>query len=106
MEKFRRQQEIELTKVELDRIEQNEKLMAEAIAQAKRSKNVEILQFNDYMHRARSDQIECQIDRTDWIQAKRANDQFEVNAEMERQKKRQLLNAEQRVCYIIGLKSC
>lgn len=106
MEKFRRQQEIELTKVELDRIEQNEKLMAEAIAQAKRSKNVEILQFNDYMHRARSDQIECQIDRTDWIQAKRANDQFEVNAEMERQKMRQLLYAEQRVCDIIGLKSC
>lgn len=86
-----------MAKAEIERIKHNEKLKADALAQAKHAKHIEILQFNDYMHRMRSDQEKIQVDRTDWIQAKRIDDQHEANAEMERQKKRQQLNAEQRV---------
>lgn len=97
LQEFRRQREIELAKAENEQIVQGERLMAEANAQAKHAKNTEILQFNDYMHRVRSDREKIHVDRTDWMQVKRANDQLEINAEIERQKKRQLLNAEQRV---------
>lgn len=98
MDKWRRHREIELATTEIECIKRDEKLKAEAIEQAKRAKNVEIQQFNNYMNRVRSDQQESQMDRTDWAQVKRANNQIEVNAQMERQKKRQLLNAQQRVC--------
>lgn len=103
MKEFRRQQEIELTKAEFERIKQDEKLITEAIAQAKFAKNVEISQFNDYMRRMRSDQEKIQMDRTDWTQVKRANDRLEIDAEVERQKRRQFSNVEQRVCQMIWI---
>lgn len=96
-DEFRRQQQIELANIEIEHINQAEKSMADANAQVKRTKSIEILQFNDYMHRVCLDQEKIQMDRTDWTQVKRANDQLEVRAAMERQKQRQLLNAEQRV---------
>lgn len=100
MQEFRRQQEIELAKAEMERNKQSERAMDEALEHEKRVKNVEYLQFNNYMHQMRAEQKKIQMDRTDWTQAKRANDQLETDAEMERRKKRQLLNAEQRVCEI------
>lgn len=98
MDKWQRQQEIQLAKLEIERIKQDEKLHAQAIEQAKRVKNIEIQQFNNYMHRMRADQEESQTDRIDWTQVKRANNQMEIDAQMERQKKKHLLNVEQRVC--------
>lgn len=94
---YRRQQEIELAKIEIERIKRDEKLLAEANEHLKRAKNCEMLQFNDYMHRVRADQEIIQMDRTDWKQMQRASDQLETNAEMERRNQRQLLNTEQRV---------
>lgn len=98
MENFQRQQEIESAKAEHERIQRDEKLQAYAVAKAKRVENVEISQFNDYMHRLRLDRENTQRDQTDWTQVRRAYDQLEINAELERQKKRQLLNAQQHVC--------
>lgn len=98
MEKVQRQQEIDLAKAEIERIEKDTKIEAESIAQTKRIKNVEILQFNDYMQRARLDKEKIQMGRMDLPQATRVNEQLEANAEAERQKNRQLLNAAQRVC--------
>lgn len=97
LQEFRRQQEIELAQAEIERIRQDERLLAVSNAQTKHAKNIEIFQFNDYTRHVRSDREKIQMDRTDWAQVKRVNDQLEVNAEIERQKKRQLLNAEQRV---------
>lgn len=67
---------------------------------ARKKQYVENLNFVDYLNRAKADKKEIQSEKIDLTQVSLINEEVEIDAEVKRQEKRKLLNAEQRVCII------
>lgn len=67
---------------------------------ARKKQHLENLNFVDYLNRAKSDKKEIQSEKIDLTQISLINEEVEVDAEVKRQEKKKLLNAELRVCII------